>query len=445
MSLQILMESLMWMFLLLVLYPVNTITLNHGKEREVHLKETSEDGLKDLNVSNNWTKCGDNMCKCNEINQAFCLNRGHQLNYIPRFKQNIKYLNFTGNYLPNIDNHTFTNITNFKLNYLHLETNSIRNCTPNAFNHLKYLRTLTIRNSRISRTKLMQCLSGITKDLQTLELAYIFYNYHLNLNLDESLTNSKIKTLTIRGIYMNHYNHSKSSTLKYLQFLTIQKAYLETVTFDYSSVLRKLDFSLNKLIQFPKFCVGENAYFTHLEELRLDHNFISAIHPNQLACMKSLVSFSINNNAIVYIESNTFLGLPKLNIVSITYNSGLKGIRNFAFNSSSLKELYIYDDDLYFDKDHIHNSLDAFKYCYQLEILRVSSNHFNFTTNVMFDELFGNLVNVKSLSLSTCGLTFLPSFIPKYLNKLERLWLHHNNINDLPESYFSNFNYLQNI
>ncbi|XP_050410792.1 toll-like receptor 2 type-2 [Patella vulgata] len=424
------METLMWAYLLLVLYPVEVSTFNYGKERD---------------NQHNWTVCGDNLCKCNEINQAFCLNQGHKLNYIPRFERNITYLNFTGNYLPHIDNHTFTNITNFKLNYLHLQTNSIRNCTRNAFNGLTFLRTLSIRNSTISKTGLMQCLSGVTKDLQTLDLSYIHYYSPLNLDLDESMNNSKIKTLYIRNIDMTKYNHSKLSTLKHLQSITILKSYIKTVTFDYSSSLRTLNFSYNKLSEFPKFCVHENAYFTNLEELRLDHNNIPSVHPEQLACMKSLATFSINNNLIFYIENNTFSNLPNLNVVSIVYNSKGMCLDEFAFNSSSLKKLYIYDDDLYFDKDHKCNSLDAFKYCSQLEILRVSSNHFEFTTNPMFDELFSNLVNVKSLSLTRCRLTFLPSFIPKYLYKLEKLWLHNNNIKDIPEGYFNNFNHLQNI
>ncbi|XP_050408574.1 toll-like receptor 7 [Patella vulgata] len=443
----ILMETLKWTFLLLVVYPVETITLNYGKERDINLKETSENGLGDFIVSQkkqNWTRCGDNMCQCKGY-QARCVNHGHQLNYIPRFEKNITKLNFTSNYLPFIDNETFTNVTEFQLIFLVLRNTSIKNCTRNAFNGLKSLRSLFIRNNTISSMELMDCLSGITKDLNHLDLEFIYLDKPWDLDLDKIMTHSKISNLHLRSIEIPHYNQSKLSTLKHLEIIQIYKSSMNTVTFDYSSTLKKLEFAHNQFFEFPKFCVNDYAYFPHLTYLNLGHNNIQSIKPELLTCLKFLKQFEIDNNRIHLIESNTFLNLPKLLLVSISYNGPDMVLQEFAFNSSSLKELYLNDNDMYFVDGQKHVSKDAFKYCTQLEVLRVSSNHFEFTTSQMFEETFSTLVNLRILSLAHGGVQFLPSFIPKYLGKLKTLWLSHNNIIYIPEGYFISLHSLQNV
>ncbi|XP_050408576.1 toll-like receptor 13 [Patella vulgata] len=441
------MATFKWMFLLLVVCPVHTITLNHDKEMDINLKETSEDGLGDFILSpkkQNWTRCGDNMCQCKGY-QARCVNHGHQLNYIPRFEQNITKLNFTSNYLPYIDNETFTNVTEFQLIFLVLRNSSIHNCTRNAFNGLKSLRSLFIRNNTISSMELMDCLSGITKDLKDLDLEFIDLEKSWDLDLDRIMTHSKITNLHLRNIKITHYNQSKLSTLKHLKVIQIFKSSMNTATFDNSSTLKTLEFPHNQFFEFPTFCVNGYAYFPHLTYLDLGHNNIKSIKPELFTCMKFLTQFYIDNNHIHLIESNTFSNLPKLYLVSISYNGPDMALQEFAFNSSSLKKLYLYDNDMYFVNKLKYVSKDAFKNCTHLEALMLSSNHFEFTTHQMFEEMFSTLANLKNLSLAHGGVQLLPRFIPKYLDKLVELLLGHNNIIYIPEGYFNNLNSLQKI
>ncbi|XP_050408577.1 toll-like receptor 7 [Patella vulgata] len=435
------------MFLLLVLYPTDIIALNYDKEIDINLKEKSEDGLGDFIESpkkQNWTRCGDNMCQCKGY-QALCLNNGHQLTYIPRFEQNITQLNFTGNYLPFIDNETFTNVTEFQLKILVLRNSSIQNCTRNAFNVLKFLRSLLIRYNTISSNELMDCLSGITKYLNHIFLEFIHLDKPWDLDLDNSMTDSKISNLHLQSIEIPHYNQSKLSTLKHLKNIEIFNSSLRMVTCDFSSTLKSLHLNSNQLFELPTFCVNDKAYFPHLNYLRLDHNNIQSIKPELLACMKFLKQFYIDNNRIILIESNTFSNLPKLLLVSISYNGPDMALQEFAFNSSSLKKLYLYDDDIYFVNGQKHVNEDAFKYCTQLEVLIVSSNHFRFTTSQMFEGIFSTLRNLRILSLAHGELKVLPSSIPKYLEKLEKLLLGRNNIINIKEGYFNNLKSLKNI
>ncbi|KAK6191935.1 hypothetical protein SNE40_003507 [Patella caerulea] len=433
------------MLLLLFLCPGDA---NYNKEKDINLeKKTTGGGLEEFLVSprkQNWTRCGDKMCQCKGY-QARCVNHGHHLTYIPRFKQKITKLNFTGNYLPFIDNETFTNITELKLACLVLRNSSIQNCTRNAFNGLKSLRSLFIRNNTISSMELINCLSGVTKDLNNLNLEFIYLDKPWDLDLDKIMTDSKIDNLHLRNIEITHYNQSKLSTFKHVEIIRIYKSSINTITLDYSSTLKKLEFAHNPFSEFPTFCVNGYAYFPHLTYLNLRHNNIQSIKSELLTCMKFLTQFHIDNNRIHLIESNTFSNLPKLFLVSISYNGPDMVLQEFAFNSSSLKELYLYDNDIYFVNGKKHVNKDAFQYCTQLEELSVSSNHFGFTTNQMFEEIFGTLVNLRSLSVAHGGLEFLPSFIPKYLKKIEKLLFSGNNIIHIQEGYFNNLNSLKII
>ncbi|XP_050408317.1 toll-like receptor 2 type-1 [Patella vulgata] len=259
------------------------------------------------------------------------------------------------------------------------------------------------------------------------------------------MESSMINELEIRNIHLREFDQSMFLAFKNVRIMRVTDNKIRSTKFQHSFTTKNLSLAFNQIKEFPTFCVNGSAFFTNLQHLHLDDNRIWNIPAEKIACMKSLSFFSIDDNPIIKIDGNTFSTLPNLHVVSITYTGNTVLLLNaFAFNSSSIKQLYLEDDHFSVGDTYKHVHLNAFKYCNQLEILRLGSNYLSNATDDMFDELFSTLVNLKSLSLSDCELRYLPSFIPQYLKKLEVLYIDRNSIISIPETYFKNLNSLYN-
>ncbi|XP_050409771.1 toll-like receptor 2 [Patella vulgata] len=390
-----------------------------------------------------WASCGNNsMCQCRK-KYARCLNHGQDLDYIPSFKRTIEKLNFTGNYLPEINNNTFENITKFRMKYLGIESCSLQSCSSNAFTKLDYLDKLIISHENISISELMKCLSSVTKGLFSLGLR--------NLNLNPlppdffiPMQDSKMLKLNMDDTNIEVYNQRVFRPLKHLRDIFVSRSNIHTVNLEYSPNIEWFSVVYNKIVEFPRFCVNGTSLFPKLSALIFDHNFIRHINRRQLKCLTSLTNLSISDNPIVSFESNLFSDLSVLHYLFFEYNSAQSiQVQSYAFNSSSLRQLYFSNNKILFDGNHL--SLNAFKYCEQLQTLFVSTNNLISTTDEMFDELFSTLKNLKTLSLGNTRITFVPRVISNHMRNLETLYLDHNHITGFQDGVFSSLGSLKKL
>ncbi|KAK6191768.1 hypothetical protein SNE40_003369 [Patella caerulea] len=421
-------------------------TFNSGDIEEGYGDSVNQEdhvGSQEHKHNKHWTSCGRNsMCQCRE-KYARCLNHGHDLDYIPSFKRTIDKLNFTGNYLPEINNNTFENITKFRMKYLGIESCSLQSCSSNAFTKLDRLDKLIISHENISISELMKCLSSVTKGLFSLGLR------NLNLNplppdFFSPMQDSKMLKLNMDDTNMGEYNQRVFKPLKHLRDIFVSRSNIHTIILEYSPKIEWLSLTYNKIVEFPKFCVMGSSLFPKLSALILDHNFIRHINRGQLNCLTSLTNLSMTDNPIVSFESNLFSDLPALQYLFFEYNSaGAIQVQPYAFNSSSLRQLYFSNNKILFDGYRL--SLNAFKYCKQLQTLFVSTNILTSTTDEMFDDLFSTLKNLKTLSLGNTRITFVPQVISKHMKDLETLYLDNNHITGFQDGVFSSLRSLKRL
>ncbi|XP_061188702.1 toll-like receptor 4 [Saccostrea echinata] len=103
-------------------------------------------------------------------------------------------------------------------------------------------------------------------------------------------------------------------------------------------------------------------------------------------------------------------------------------IRKYAFNSSSLQQLYFRDNAFHFSIDPPNfypGSL--FKNSPSLQLLDLSGNLFKHNETVM-KQMLGPLTNLESLFLVDCNLHYLPRYIFGVLPNLRQLYLQTNMI-----------------
>ncbi|KAK6194660.1 hypothetical protein SNE40_000256 [Patella caerulea] len=405
-------------------------------------------------LMDSYYACGDNMCYCKD-NVAVCSGHQHLLTYIPKLPSKIKQLTFSNNFLPHIKYNTLSNVSS--LTHLYLKANNLTFCSPVAFRNLTELQILGIyQEKKITCGLLYYCLMGVIspkfQELQLIRLTFI--GRSRKTYFFSALRNSPVSRVIMNSTYIDYYNHTDFAQLKNITVLCLRTCWIDNMQFSLNPklipkpnpkpipTLTELVLSENALVNFPKFCVYDKTMFPNLKRLYMDNNFIRFMPKWGLDCMKHLEIFSISANPLHGLESNTFSRLPNLHTVFINDNSGSSfRIRNYAFNSSSLLNLYLKGNANH--AQHLYE--DALNCCANLESLDLSENHLYNQSNDYLNELFATLTNLKILKLSNTGIGSLPSAIVRRMPNLESLDVSYNHISWWTDDYFRNLKSLRTL
>ncbi|KAK6194662.1 hypothetical protein SNE40_000258 [Patella caerulea] len=238
---------------------------------------------------------------------------------------------------------------------------------------------------------------------------------------------SKIKQLTFSNNFLPHIKYNTLSNVSSLTHLYLKA---NNLTFCSPVAFRNLtELQILGIYQEKKITCGLLYYC-----------LMGVISPKFQELQ--LIRLTFIANPLHGLESNTFSRLPNLHTVFINDNSGSSfRIRNYAFNSSSLLNLYLKGNANH--AQHLYE--DALNCCANLESLDLSENHLYNQSNDYLNELFATLTNLKILKLSNTGIGSLPSAIVRRMPNLESLDVSYNHISWWTDDYFRNLKSLRTL
>ncbi|XP_050389578.2 toll-like receptor 7 [Patella vulgata] len=415
---------------------------NTGRSRNL-VNQNGGDLKVDIRIGDDWGPCViRKFCLCKGT-YVYCLDGGRQLSYIPELPPGTTAFFFLNNYLPLIDEFTFSNLTSLILKELVISNNSLQRCQPYMFRHSNSIQIFYIANERnISSEEFRKCFLGVADtSIKEIKITMVSLSIFPS-NIFSGLINSSVETLKLYGTTLRTYDPKTFQLIPKLRYLELELSSLTDVHVWYSNILNRLSFSKNKLMSFPNLCVNGRAMYPNLLVLDLSSNLVEILKSSMISCMKQLKQFSIDSNPIDRVRTNTFSDLPFLQELHISHiKNELFVIEPMAFNSSSLSVLYFESQAL----DWVAVDLKLFSFCPNLKTLFVQGNSFAFFTEDDFDTLLGPLKNLRMLILENTGIAFLPRVISSQLTKLELLNVAKNRIISWPENYFKSLTSLKTL
>ncbi|KAK6167876.1 hypothetical protein SNE40_021805 [Patella caerulea] len=415
---------------------------NTGRSRNL-VNQNGRYQTGDVRIGDDWMPCViRKFCLC-QGTYVYCLDGGRQLSYIPELPPGTTAFYFLNNYLPLLDEFTFSNVTSLILKELVISNNSLQRCQPYMFRHLNSIEIFNIAKERnISSEEFRKCFLGVA-DTSIKEIKITMVSLpNFPSNIFSGLINSSAETLQLYGTTLTTYEPKTFQLIPKLRYLELELSGLTDVHVWYSDILNRLSFSNNKLMSFPNLCVDGRAMYPNLLVLDLSYNFVEILKPFMISCMKQLKKFSIDSNPIDRVRDNTFSDLPFLHELYISHiKNELLVIEPMAFNSSSLSTLHFASQAL----DWVAVDLRLFSFCPNLNTLFLEGNSFAFFTEDDFNTLLGPLKNLTFLTLENTGIAFLPRVISSQLTKLKLLNVAKNRIISWPENYFKSLTSLKTL
>lgn len=197
-----------------------------------------------------------------------------------------------------------------------------------------------------------------------------------------------------------------------------------------SSTIRKLHLDNNILPAVPDWCVDGQGHISavkYLLYLDLSYNSIGPIQNNSFVCLPKLEMLVLNGNPISRIYNNVFVNNTLLySVQPIKIGSPLKKIDDLAFNSSSLSSLNLQETNFHFDLENF-NPKTIFLLASNLTFLYLDKSYLP-NTEIRMQQMFSSLIKLKVLSISSGRLKFLPKDVFLYLESLETLQLDANKL-----------------
>ena len=157
---------------------------------------------------------------------------------------------------------------------------------------------------------------------------------------------------------------------------------------------------------------------TQTEQLFLDNNQLTTIHPDTFNGLAQLQFLDLSNNQLTTIHSDTFNGLIQLRDLSLN-NNQLTTIHPDTFNGlDQLQWLYLEHNQLTTIHSDTFNGL--------IQLIWINLEHNQLTT--VASDTFNGLIRLENLSLNDNQLTTIDPDTFKDLTQLEELSLYNNQL-----------------
>ena len=370
--------------------------------------------------------------------KAFCLNRGYDLTYIPELPSYITYLKFQGNSLRLINRDIFRNVT--KLSTLILVNNKVANISSDSLLDLKHLKTFKLGSEPfVRKSQIGQMLYNISRSITDITFANMKWKMLPPL---DGLIGTNISTLCFPNNRILFLHGETFQDLEKLRKLGFSYNGISNYSFTGLEHLENLDLSGNWLSKVPNFCTSPPM---NLKWLHLQNNKISTLFNESFHCLKKLEYLNLNGHALRKLYNNTLSGLPSLRTLSLRRLAGqLSRIDSLAFNSSSLKSLYLSNSYFSFSVSSV-DVKHIFAHCPNLKDLDISHNKIRLNESD-FLTMIGSATTLRQLTIIGVSIHSLPSGLMTALPSLQVLNASRNTIVSLNGfEVFSNSTSLREI
>ncbi|KAM4523733.1 leucine-rich repeat-containing G-protein coupled receptor 5-like [Fundulus diaphanus] len=312
----------------------------------------------------------------------------------------LEELRLAGNDLSFIPRGAFNGLYNLKV--LMLQNNQLNSVPDEAFNNLHNLQSL-----RLDANHIFSVPPGCFSGLRSLR--------HLWLD-DNSLTEVPVKalgelpTLQAMTLALNHITHipdhafSKLGRLVVLHLNNNRIVSMGTNCFHGLHSLETLDLNYNSLVEFPRAIRS----LSHLKELGFHSNNIESIPEHAFTGNPSLISLFFYDNPIQSVGLSAFQNLPELRTLSLNGAAELTEFPDLTGTKS-------------------------------LESLTITGARITSLPSYMCEQL----PNLQLLDLSYNKIQTLPSF--SGCESLQKMDLHHNEIEELRENTFTGLMNLRSL
>lgn len=377
------------------------------------------------------------MCKCVEENDhvsAYCTAKNRDISYIPSFPHFVNHISFRQKSFKNVTRHTFINITSVNITELTLSDNQIEHIQPDAFKDFPYLTSIDLsQNPGINTEEISKIFPFFSYKLDTLSLKKMQWTTLPNSTF-EGLAHTRLNYLNLMNNKITYIDKFSLLGLDRLQTLRLAGNNLYNINVSDMKYLKYLDLTNNRLLYVPNFCTYNESLLKNLEKLYLSKNLISLHHPLSW-CLDSLKELTLDSNPISILPDHVFASLHSLEILRMQKMSRLIQISAMAFNITSLKTLKFSSNNFKFLTNASFIPETIFKYCPNLEVLKLSRNSLDIKES-SFKRMLKPLQKLRVLVLYSTGITKLPTGTFRLLPNLEYLDMGKNSITGWDSSVF---------
>ncbi|XP_049882964.1 chaoptin [Pectinophora gossypiella] len=334
------------------------------------------------------------------------------------------------NMLTEIAHAVFQNL--FSLRFLNLSHNAMEVIKPASFGTLPTVLELDLSYNKlrdVSRGSLAKLASCRTLDISHNQLERIFQipislgelNFAYN-NLSEIKANTWPSMNALLRLNLSNNNLGDG---------------LSGDSFSSLLTLQHLDLSANNVTRPPWQALNT---LTSLQYLYLQHNNITALTRAAFGNLPTIFQLNLGHNQISSIEQRSFQGLQQLLHLTLSDNQ-LSHIPNEAFKGLvALRHLDLSHNQLEKIDNKTHGLLDD---CLSLEKIDLSHNNFGFLTKKMFPYSPWVPYRLMDIDLSHNGIPVITLDITQGAQKVKRLNLANNTINDIRNNVLGNLTSLE--
>ncbi|XP_071135459.1 toll-like receptor Tollo isoform X2 [Mytilus edulis] len=409
-----------------------------------------------INFTNNVIKdiSNDNFIECDEpLNDLFVLilnnNRIHGINVtFGRFTPNLKYLSIADNMVADISSQSLLNLTylelldltgnqlselpstllkdNVNIKVVGLGPNPISQIDDGFFHSGKVMEVLVLGSTRVGDSiwnHLYDLPTIHELQLGNCSLTYINITVMGRLrrlqHLDLSRNNlSKIFNYT----FINHVN------LVTLLLSHNEISYIESHAFHGLRSINKLDLTSNQLKTLHPLTLN---FMPDTTMLNISYNELN--HFPGLHNLTKLFVLDLRHNRISKLDKKSFVGLPNLAGINLSWNKLTALRRNVFQNSPNLELLQVSNNDIKLIEG------DAFKNMSKLKWLLLKHNNIK---NIAY--IFTNMLSLLQLDLGYNKIDG-PIHAGHFYNSfaLQQIILNNNHVTGIVGSAFSNFQHLE--
>ncbi|CAC5373608.1 unnamed protein product [Mytilus coruscus] len=368
--------------------------------------------------------------------------------YIPCMPARVKQITFMNGQIKILSGITMANLTNSNVTRLNYTDTGIQKMKTDAFSHMTTLIQLSIcKESAVKSIDVRNALKNINPNqLRSISFTDNAWT-EVPIDMLGSLQNRKSKIIVLTGNNFNVFNLSIFSNVEKLVKINVQQNQIRTVILGYLSNVQRLNLGYNDIIDIPSFCFdnSSNSKMSNLTFLSLAFNSLKNLR--SLRCLPRLKELRLEQNSLKRIQTSTFAYLNTLTELYLMAVGGrnLDNLEKGAFNSTSLRHLYLRDCNFHFDKLNLSALANLFSNCKNLQNLDLGVNDINPGRTLLRPMLFP-LEKLKYLNLELTKLTYLPNQVFSKMPFLQTLIMSSNKIYGSDEArIFDNVTSLQEL